>query len=197
MIPGTAPILGTAALPEIVFGGRLVNTTDFTRIFTFSARSFGEDKRRRFVVVAAGDLNVTKSVRIGGIQAAMINATATVSWAVAQPTGTTGSIVIEYASAPARCSGAYWICYGLSPSQLSVAIGSTSATVNVAANGIWAATAYRQDSISPITGITSDFSARLNGIFYHAGGGEVTTTAGTKTASLSGATSISAISFQK
>lgn len=185
--------------PEIVFGGVLEHDA-FDTTHTITGLDFGAETPDRMIVVGYTTLDLgDRTITVGGVAATKYPSTNDyVVFGVAQPTGSSGSIVFTSAAAR-KLYAAYWIVYGLSPVAIDVDVSldlsspfNNNATVSVVDGGAWFAFAQTSPSAS-LSGITNDF--QVSPYDSWVGGSELTTAAGTKTASVSVLNRIGAVSF--
>jgi hypothetical protein len=201
MIPGMFPIIAANVRREIIFRSTLFDGVN-QATHTFNSQTFGDDDPSRQILVMVQTFSAP-TITIGGVSATVYNpggAATAIYMALASPTGTTGSIVVTATSSV--LGGAFWTVYGMSSTIVAssnstdlVAPYTNNASVSLVAGGAWFA--YAQSSITnvAVSGITNDFNTSLSSAVKVMGGSELTSAAGTGTASVNTANSIGAISL--
>jgi hypothetical protein len=188
---------------EIVFGGTLYDAVNATS-HTFSGVNFGTERTSRQIVLAWFGNSASSSATIGGAATTSYNPSGVggaAFFALAAPTGTSGSIVISTPGSQ-QLAGAYWIAYGFSPTSPSsnnssdlVAPFTNNATVTLYDRGGWFAFAQSASLTGAMTGITNDFQVSLDANDRIVGGSALSS-AGTGTVSVAVQNYIAALSLQ-
>lgn len=195
MLPGIDfPMAALDRLPvELVASS--VDTTDRSGSYTFAGLNFGEDFTGRTLVAvvglahssSTGSLNQT-SVTIGGAAASgddtgdgAVTATTGVAgcgiWS-AQPSGTSGSVVVNFTSATAQaCSIYLFAVAGLASATATDTLGlnsgvgdtgsaSGSGTIDIAASGVLITGVVRANNTNNITltGSTEQFETTFDSV---------------------------------
>jgi hypothetical protein len=201
MIPGTFPIIASTVRREIIFQSTLFDGTSRVT-HTFNGQTFGDDDPTRQILVMTLMFSAP-TITIGGVSATVYNpggAGRAIYMALANPTGTTGTI--EVSATSSVLGGAYWTVYGMSPtivdsdnSEDLVLPATNNASVSLVAGGAWFAYAQASSSNVAVSGITNDFSASLSSAVKVMGGSELTSAAGTGTASVTVSNNIGALSL--
>jgi hypothetical protein len=121
--------------------------------YNFTSQSFGTASADRSIVVGAagqsgGGAAAITSLSIGGVSASQLLVASETSnaiefWIAAVPTGSSGTVTVDWAAQRARCAIAVWAVTGLLSSAVSDSaqesgFGSTpgNGTVNVPAGGV-------------------------------------------------------------
>ena len=141
--------------------------------YTFSAQAIGAAASDRYVLVGIAARNSSdvalNSVSIGGVSAtSVVSATASGSRAAFYianvPTGTTGDVVVTFASTMLRCAIGVWRVDGLTSTTPTDSTTNTTdpfaANINISAGGAAFGLAYTNGAQTSIswTNLTSDAS---------------------------------------
>jgi len=132
------------------------NTTSLG--YNFTSQNFGAESADRYILVGVAGQGASaaavSSVTIGGVSATQLfsasSSTATVAfWIAAVPSGTSGTIFIQWAAQRSRCAAVVWALTGLQSataidtgSAANSGSGALSDTIDVSAGGVAVAMAY-------------------------------------------------------
>jgi hypothetical protein len=176
MIPGLSGILcgvvGSSS-PSIEYQESSINTSNLST-YTFSSKSFGEVANRSLVIVGVTSADSPSSVTIGGVSATQAADSlgaeqAEIHYAVV-PTGTTGTVVVNYSSAASNCGIHIWAAYNLSSTTPTDTATDTvdgsnlSTTIDVSALGIVVAVSKKENNTTCTwTGVTERHDQQAEG----------------------------------
>ncbi len=179
LMMGASAAPATIALTDHAFG------TGTKATWTFPSRALGAAASDRRVVVGvtasqAVNNNTVSSVTIAGVAATQHvyhedgtgAASRAALWSAPVPTGTTGDVVVTFASADDRCGIGIWRMTGAGASPVSTHADGTDGTgttsITVPAGGVAVAMAATSASTT-WSGLTEDFDETIAGTSLQSG----------------------------
>ncbi len=163
------------------FTDNAVSTAD-TSIYTFAGINFSIADEQRVMVVATGGRGAgapkgVNNLTIGGVNATLgfradEGGSSVEIWYAEVPTGTSGTIIVNWNGTQFRSGIGSWALYtdNSTPHDFNRSIvGSGDTLINILENGVVIAYSYDTEDLVTWTGVTEDFDEVVEGIQHQSG----------------------------